>query len=69
MANSVIDVPGGTRGRFHSSGDEADGDDDDEQPQNFSEILRVAKDDEDLDNEDDEKLRLTEQDGISVSSS
>ena len=70
MAIPVIDVLGGTRGRFRSSGDEADGDDDDdEQPQSFSEKLRAAKDDEDLDNEDDEKLRLTEQDGISLSSS
>jgi len=48
---------------LHPSGDEAEVDD--EQPQSFSEKLRAAKDDEDLDNEDYEKPKLTEQDGIS----
>ena len=65
MATPVINVLGRTGRRSHSSGDEAEGDDD-EQPQSFSEKLRAAKDDEDLDNEDDEKLKLTEQDGISL---
>jgi len=65
MATPVTNVLGRIGGRSHSSGDEAEGDDD-EQPQSFSEKLRAPRGDEDLDNEDDEKLKLTEQDGISL---
>jgi Ran-binding protein 3 len=47
----------------HGSGDDGEADEED-RPQSFSEKLRAAKDDEYENKEDEEKLRLTEQDGV-----
>ena len=49
-----------------ASGDEAEEGDD--EPQSFSERLRAAKDDEDESLEEDEKVKLTEQEGMSFQS-
>jgi len=62
----VATVFGGHQKSKFASGDEAEEGDD--EPQSFSERLRAAKDDEDGTLEDDEKLKLTEQEGISFQS-
>jgi hypothetical protein len=56
---------GHQKAKFASGDDPEEGDD---EPQSFSERLRAAKDDEDETLEEDEKVKLTEQEGMSFQS-